>query len=563
MVLRSTRLLDAVYHDPEALAAWVSACEARRVDDLAFVLKSSLRPIPSCAEQVEDRARTLTAFSDAQAVTAVGRSRVIKVSFDAATPQAAMTLTNSLIDQYLDADLQSRVRPRLLALEWLAGEVSRLQSEIRSGEAEIEDYQKRNGLVRGETNLIASESLSSVARELAAAQAERATVAARLDVSPGDPTLRAARDSAQARVRAMTQQFNEISSRVMKQSGVELAVAGMLRNVEAKRALYNSMAARVSELRVEERLVTGNARLLSKAELPTRPSGIPMSRIAAAGTILALILGAAAAVIRDLFDRTVRALPELSSGTATPVICLIPRIRLKRGGVAEMPWSRTPLDLQEGVRMLFGRTILMRDVPGARVLMLASAEAGAGKSFITVQLARIAAAAGRRVLVIECDLRRPTMGTSLKMAGPLGLTSYLRGEANHRAVVQRREGEGFDIVLAGAPTADSLELLSSGRMRDLVHEARKAYDVVLLDTPPVGALLDAHALAKLADDVVVCVNWGRSREDAVMSAIAGLRSAGAQILGLAVNRVQGGRLELYQASYHHPAAPMLPATSPA
>ncbi|PWC26566.1 polysaccharide biosynthesis tyrosine autokinase [Teichococcus aestuarii] len=559
MVLRSPKMLDAVYHDSVALAAWVAACEAQRDNDLLFDLKARLWPAPGCAEQAGDRTRTLMAFGAAQDVAVVGRSRVIKVSFTAATPDAAMTMTNSLVEQYLEFDLHSRVRPRLMALDWLAGEVSRLEQEIKAEEAGIEDYRKRNGLVRGENNLIAAESLSSVARELASAQADRAMAAARLDVSPGDPTLRLARDSAQARVRAMSQQFDEISGRVQRQAGVEFTVGGMLRNIEVKRGLYNAMTTRVSELRVEERLVTSNARLLSKAELPMRPAGAPASRIAAAGVIFSLLLGAAAALIRDLFDRTVRTLPELSSGTALPVICLIPRIRLKRGGLAEMPWHQSPAELQDGVRTLFGRSVLMKEIPGSRVVMMASAEAGAGKSFMTIQLARIAAASGRRVLVIECDLRRPSIGTSLSMSGTRGLTTYLRGKADRDEVVRRREGEGFDVILAGELAAESLELLSNTRMRGLIEEVRRAYDLVLLDTSPAGYLLDACALAKLADETIVCVNWGRSREDAVQSAINGLRSAGANILGFVVNRAQSGRLDLYHASYQHPAAPVLSA----
>ncbi|MFC7738422.1 GumC family protein [Roseomonas sp. GCM10028921] len=567
-ILSSPRMLNHLIDDPAASAAWVRACEAGRAGSLTRTAKDYLRttaaapylqPDVPCEEIAGDRARMRAALADNLKVATAGRSRVIAVTFTSRDPETAALLANTLAERYLDEERARKVQPREAAISWLSAEVGRLDGEIRRSEGQIEAFRRQNGIVQGSQSVsIANESLSALARELATAQAERASATAQLQVASGDPTLRATRDRAEERVRAMQRQFSELSRQVAQQSNAEVSIAGMQRNVDAQRVLFGALSSRLNEMRVEERLITADSRLVSEAVVPLLPAGPGPSRIAIGGLVLAGVLASMAALAKDLMDRTVKALPQVTGETGIPVLALIPRIGVGRAGLGAMTWDRMPPTIQDSIRGLYGRTILMRPQNGPHALMITSAEAGAGKTFLTIALARMAAAAGQRVLIIECDLRKPTMASALDLTpSGVGLTTYLKEAAEFDNVVRPVRNEGFDVLTAGRAVNESLEYLTDKRMERLLGEARARYDVILLDTPPAGALLDASALARLVPDTLFCIRWGRTREDDVLGCVSELRAAGANVLGLAVNRVQRNTYALYDAS--RPQRPALAA----
>lgn len=558
LVLSSSNMLNHIIDDPNATAAWVRGCEIGRRDSPVRAVKEWLRTSPaaglikpevSCAEIAADPALMRAALADDLKVGAAGRSRVISITFTSKDPHSAAILANTVAQHYLAEDRARKVQPREAAIAWLAAEVERLDGEIRRGEAQLEGSRRQNGIVQGSQSAsIANESLSAVARELASAQAERATAAAQFRVSSGDPTVRAARDRAEERVREMQRQFNERSRQVSQQSNVAVSLAGRQREVEAQRLLFASLTARLHEMRIEERLITGDARLVSEALPSLTPAGPPIPRVALGGFVLAGILASMAALARDMMDATVKALPQVAGEAGLPVLALVPHVNIGRGGLAAMTWTRMQPALQDGIRSLYGRAVVMSQEKGPRALLITSAEAGAGKTFITIALARMAAAAGKRVLIIEGDLRQPSMAKSLNLPAGPGLTDCLDGRATFGDLVRQPPGDAFDILTAGTPVSESMEYLTGGQMEILLDAARSHYDLILLDTPPVGSLFDANALVRYVPDTVFCVSYGDSREDEVMACVADLRLTGAHVLGMAVNRVERNTYTLYDVA---------------
>jgi non-specific protein-tyrosine kinase len=190
-----------------------------------------------------------------------------------------------------------------------------------------------------------------------------------------------------------------------------------------------------------------------------------------------------------------------------------------------------------------------RDI--SRVLV-SSADGGEGKTTIALNLARAAGSAGdMRTLLIEADLRRPALGPMLGMSRVAGLSELLSqshdiAQGLHELVVTREDDDarqavgGHDILLAGATPPNPVELLESRRMAELLDYADSIYDLVILDTPPIGVVSDPVSLVHRVDGVLVVSRLGRSRRDHAARLMKQLRALNANILGVVVNGAQAG-----------------------
>ncbi len=253
----------------------------------------------------------------------------------------------------------------------------------------------------------------------------------------------------------------------------------------------------------------------------------------------------AAALLRDRADRSVRAANDIEALAGTPVLAQLPRLAgPPRAMAVALKDAAQPGMLQETIRGLFGQLMLYRSRAPLRTVLVTSAGSGEGKSFTTLALARFAVASGLRVLVIEGDLRRPSFGSALPGSDGPGLSGYLDGRAELEHVIVSGGTDGLDVIHAGPPRMASTELLSGPRMGELLA-CTSSYDLVLLDSSPSEALLDAQILARQVDGVLYCAKWGTSRIDAVASGISSLRQAGANLVGVAVTMVVQAQHALY------------------
>jgi capsular exopolysaccharide synthesis family protein len=249
----------------------------------------------------------------------------------------------------------------------------------------------------------------------------------------------------------------------------------------------------------------------------------------------------------------VRADAGLTRLSGVPVIARVPKAaKLGRRGAPLLKALDQPSAFQEAIRMLFAQCFLMQ-APRPQVLLVTSSTSGEGKTFLTLSMACFAAATNRRVLVIECDLRRPRFAELLQIRPAVGLSHYLRGQAKFPDIIVRAPGTTLDVITAGRAANDSTELLSNGGIQELLQAARAEYDVVLIDSPPSLLLFDARLLTQQADGTIYCVSWGRSQVDNVIEGLRGIEAAGGRVLGLAVAMVQPSEYPLYET---HAALPL-------
>ncbi|GJE11492.1 MULTISPECIES: GumC family protein [Methylobacterium] len=386
---------------------------------------------------------------------------------------------------------------------------------------------------------------------------ERASLRARIEQEIGNVAqgLRKTFEASSTLARSLRAQLDAAKTEAAAAMDDEASIEGMVRNAEIKRTRYADLVKRTGELETERRILTGSTRLVSLAELPQEPFSPKAVPLLAGGLVLAGVLAAAAALLRDVTDRRVRTSAQLMAGTGAPVFAQLPCLEAP-GLVGRLSDRHRELDLpdalerarvdptmQNVLRNLHAHLVLAGG-GASRVILVTSSKPREGKSFTAFAMAGVSAANGRRVLLIECDLRRPNFESSLGLGRGPGLGGVLRGEISPaEAVVSAGR---FDVIPAGTPTPDSTELLMSSRMVDFLAWSRR-YDLVLLDTPPTSLLMDASLLARHVDGVLCCARYGQSQLSDTIETVANLRRAGGAVLGIAMTMVRPGRQTTYDA----------------
>jgi succinoglycan biosynthesis transport protein ExoP len=291
-------------------------------------------------------------------------------------------------------------------------------------------------------------------------------------------------------------------------------------------------------------LQTGNAELVQRARPPTSPSAPKPARSLALGVMLGLLLAVGFTLIREQLDRRLRDDSDVMEVLDVPVLAAIPDDR----AVAQY---RTARDRTATEAFLMLRTNLRYfnvDEDLASILVV-SAAPGDGKTTVSWNLACAEASAGKRVLFIEADLRRPTLGKQLGLAVKGGLTLVLAGEMDPGDTLTT--ANGVDIVMAGPVPPNPAELIESQRMRKLIEWGEEHYDRVIIDTPPADAVADAIPLVPVVSGVVIVTRMGHSRRDALERLKTQLLNVDAPVLGVVLNGSEVRR------TYYHTQRPGL------
>lgn len=324
------------------------------------------------------------------------------------------------------------------------------------------------------------------------------------------------------------------------------AAAARLRTLEreaqASRALYETVLVRYKETSEQQGLQQPDARLISRAEVPLRPSfpqtGLFLLMALAAGTGLALLLAFAA----EKMDSGYRSSDQIEAQLGLPTIAMIPALRSLgiRGMAPEQYVTAKPTSsLAEAVRMLRTSLLLANVDQPPKVLLLTSALPGEGKTTVALALARLASFSGEKVVVVDADLRRPRVHTALGVDNKQGLVELLAGRAPIEQVLQASDVEGKSVhyITAGQATPHATELVRSQQMRRFIRSLAANYSLVIIDSPPVLPVADARVLATLADKTICIVQWSVTPREVVRQAVHQLRLGGVSMAGIVLNGV--------------------------
>jgi capsular exopolysaccharide synthesis family protein len=273
----------------------------------------------------------------------------------------------------------------------------------------------------------------------------------------------------------------------------------------------------------------------------------------AIGLFLGLVVGVAFALGRMLMDRTFRNPDDLRDASGAPVIGTIPFESRPRGGSSLAITPMTRSSLAESYRQLRTNLQFVDVEEQVQILVVTSSVPGEGKSTTSINLAITFAQTGKKVLLIEADLRRPKVSNYLGLEGAVGLTNVLAGQARLDDVLQPWGSTGLTVLPCGSVPPNPSELLGSTPMDDLLNELRERFELVILDTPPVLPVTDAAVASAHADGAVVVTRYGKTRIADVERSLELLRAVDARVVGMVLNRVpsKGVDAHRYESYQYH------------
>jgi capsular exopolysaccharide synthesis family protein len=355
---------------------------------------------------------------------------------------------------------------------------------------------------------------------------------------------------AQLRVRNLEGEIDRLQKRIDSQTDAEITLAALETELEANGKLYDTILARLKETGVQDAsLVQADARIISYATVPGSPSFPRKRMIVSTAFVASMILGILIVMLLEQLDSGFRSRDQIEAATGVTVLGMVPHLR--SGWFETVEPHNDILDrpntvLGESFRTLRTALLLSNVDDPPRTVLVTSSVPSEGKSTTALSLARTAAKAEQKCLIIDGDLRHPSLHRAFGVENDIGLIDYLSTDTPLEEIVQIDFRSGAHYILAGQAVPHTTDLLGSEKMRALLMALREIYDLVVIDTPPVLALSDTLVLVRSVDKTVFLVQWEKTRRE---TSIAGLRQvidAGADLAGIVLAQVDLKRQAQYR-----------------
>lgn len=490
----------------------------------------------------------------------VGSSYVINVTAKAGTPTRAALIANTVVASYIAQQRANKQAASMQASRWLDQQIATLEAQVKASTDALDAYRIANGLINDEQIEQSAAQVDRLRTSLAEARRTREGLAAEGSAAGSDETAQrslAARQtsiaSREATLEASVASAENELSRLVHQRA---EFAQLQRQALADQRIYERFLDETNEIGALETYHEVNARIIADALVPLHPSNPSGKLVVAFAAVLGGCLGIAIIGIGELLHTSFRTREELSQFTELPVLASLPRLRVGASprtvltALRDAPFSA----FAESVRS-FRASALQRSGPTqSRVLLVTSSRAREGKSSSSLLLASTAADIGRKVLFIDCDLRRSRLSKILGLRPKATLEDVLtRQKPPETAIMPLKDG--FDIICAGRMTRRKriapLDLLSSDNMDRLITDMREFYDLIILDTPPILPVKDAAVLSRFVDGVLLVVFWRRTTRALVADALRELRAFDARVDGLVLSMVDRKAEASHRAIPHH------------
>jgi len=321
--------------------------------------------------------------------------------------------------------------------------------------------------------------------------------------------------------------------------------ARLRRAVSIAENLFTSVQARYSEARLAEASSIADVRVLDAAVAPQQPLRNTGKRLIVLGMIFGLGMGLMGAVLIDRFDPRVRYPEQVTNELGLRILGVLPHVKNRAAG----PDDEHVIQVIEAMRSVRLSLMHAYGAAGPMVLTISSPGMGDGKSFVSTNLALACAQAGQRILLIDGDARRGALHRVLQAKRKPGLTDYLAGDAPLEVVLQQTGYKSLHFISAGSRRHDSPERLGSPEMIELLAKMRNNYDVILVDSPPLGSGVDPYTLATLTGNMMMVLRTGTTNRDLTRTKLAMLQDLPIRMLGAVMNDVQPGGIYGYYSYF--------------
>jgi capsular exopolysaccharide synthesis family protein len=592
-VVRATGLAQ----DPDFLARQSTSPMSRlfRIAKLDKTLGA--RPSPSSSADLETRAVGLV--QKGLTTEVVRGSHVFKISFDGPDPATSARIANAFADQFIQSNLDRRFDASNYAREFLENKLEDVKEKLENSEKQLVQYAQNQQIInvddgkplsnstlqtltaaldnaRGERikaemawreasgpagNAVPQVLASAAIQDLQTAQAKlqadyekgletyrpayppmlqmKAQIdeydrRIRSEIDDVKTSLRSQYDADMQQEQALAAELNHAKSGALDLRARSIQYDTLQREVDTNRSLYDGLLQRYKEVGVAGGVGTNNISVIDRALVPAKPY-LPnwFLNVGVAG-LVGLIFGGVLALALELMDETLKIPEEIGRRIGVPLF----------GSTPQLAKGLMPKDAVVDQRSAFAesyysiRTALQFSTSDGvpKSLLIASARSSEGKSTTAAVLAASFARLGARVLLIDADLRNPTLHNQFEVDAQPGLSNYLTGAARFDEILIPTDIASLFFVHSGELPPNPTDLLGGKRLSQLLSDAEREFDLVVVDGPPVLGLGDATLLASVTSGVLIVVEAGRTHVRLINASIARLRLGRARILGAVLTK---------------------------
>ena len=360
-------------------------------------------------------------------------------------------------------------------------------------------------------------------------------------------SIRANYQAAAAAEQRLESQVNTLQGATLAEQDRSVRYNTLAREADTNRSLYDGLLQRYRTLNAAAGITASNIAIVDEADSPNLPSSPNLPRNVAMALLLGAALAGGIVFLRDQMDDRLRIPEDVESKINLPLLGVIPQVA---GGEPATLLDDPKSPLSESYNSL--RTALLHSTREGlpRLLLVTSAQASEGKTTTSFAIARSFARVGKRVLLIDADLRRPAVHKIARVSNKTGLSTLLVGEAMLSDVVVSTSLDGLNVLTSGPVPPSPAELLSSPRMAALLEQVEARYDFVVVDSAPILGLADSTELAALVDGVALVIEADRSRGGQLKGALRRLRAANPTLVGAVLTKYDPAKSGNSYASYY-------------
>ncbi|HEX9789296.1 MAG TPA: polysaccharide biosynthesis tyrosine autokinase [Kiloniellales bacterium] len=345
---------------------------------------------------------------------------------------------------------------------------------------------------------------------------------------------------ARARSATMAKSLEDLKDEVGRLNSFEVQLRALEREATASRALLEQLLTRSKETSSQEDFQQADASVVSDASAPNVPSFPKKTLLLLAAFVVASVFSISIALVLEYLDLGFRSMDQIERQLGVAPLGLIPALKGVRS-VGKSPQDyivENPVSaFGESIRTMHTNLLLSDLVKRPKVILLTSAMPNEGKTSTAVALGRLQAQVGQKVVIVDCDVRRPSIHTALNLMPGPGLVQCLLGETAVEDVLCQDPLTGLYVLQAGGTPPNPPDLFDSIPMQKLLTTLARKYDLVILDSAPLLAVSDTLFLARLADKTVMIVRWVRTRRETAKLALNKLIDAKSDVAGVVLSMV--------------------------
>lgn len=359
---------------------------------------------------------------------------------------------------------------------------------------------------------------------------------------------------AKSRIEALDEALRYYKSKLSKIPKRELELARLEREKEANKKIYLMLLEKREQAQISEVREGGGISILELARLPEGPNTMSKVKKSILFLILGILIGIGGAFVVDYVDSAVRDEFEITRISGLPILGRIPRIendKKEKNNSRERIFLLTEQEsrshIAEAFRSLRANIKLSRTKGVPSTILITGPDTGSGKSMVAINLARSFVSAGKKVLLVDTDLRRPSIEKYLGIKKKEGLTELL---INEDADIQPLVVDGLYVIPSGKLPPNPSELLDSNRTKELLAKWKKEYDIVILDSPPIMTVSDSRILAVEVEETLLVAAYGETNRHMIAQSSELLKQLSIRVLGYVLNKVDINKEYGYYGYYY-------------